>query len=208
MRNLLSRFRYELCALLLAAGLGQIVIYWRVRQPADPRVRALLIVLGGLGAVLLLVTLRKLWRTKWRRAILSGARTLLAKASRFMLKLLDKWNLTGRGKQVLRGKTTVSFDFSVADIAPKKRPKPKKWKHLRTNREKMGYLYRHMLTARIKSGMTVHSCDTPAELKEKAENAPHEEALFDLYLDTRYDERTDNIPDDTIDHLKDAFAIK
>ena len=204
----LSRFRYELCALLWAAGLGQVAVYWSVHRPTDPGVRALLILLSALCAALLYFTLRKLWRTKWCHALLKAARNLLSKASRWMLKLLDKWSLTGHGSRVLKGKTSVSFDFSTPERVAKTKKKPRKWKQLRTNRERMGFLYRHMLTKRIQSGMEIRPWETPAELKEKAENAPHEEALFDLYLDHRYDERTDCISDDTISELKEAFQIK
>jgi hypothetical protein len=49
--------------------------------------------------------------------------------------------------------------------------------------------------------MPACSADTPLELQKRQENTPPEEQLFDLYVETRYDERAE-LSETELDDLK------
>ena len=79
---------------------------------------------------------------------------------------------------------------------------------METARQKLGYLYYHLITRRLKEGMPAKSADTPLELQRRRENAPPEEQLFDLYVSVRYDERAE-LSEEELDELKKTlFAGK
>ena len=56
-------------------------------------------------------------------------------------------------------------------------------------------------------GSNYYSSDTPLQLRLREENTPIEDELFALYIEKRYDERTE--PDeDTLLRIKDEIQIK
>ena len=188
--------------LILSVG-----FYWAGNQPTDPWV------LFGLNAGLLLcgilftVTFIRLWRMKWKKAIAAGLRMLLTGLASLFIAIAEKWNESQDPKDRLGGTTSISFDFSHLEKSEKKAQKPPKWKHLQTDRERVRFLYRTMMTERVKRGALVYSSETPTELKQKQENEAHEEELFDLYISCRYDERCEP-SEHTVEALKEQFHIK
>lgn len=164
-----------------------------------------------LADVLVIRKLYKRLKKKWKEALTKRAKKLFARASMLLMKLMEKFDgvlrLFRRNRTVMGGKTTYSFDFSTPE-KKKKPPKAPKWKQMETNRQKLGYLYYHLITRRLKEGMPAKSADTPLELQRRRENAPPEEQLFDLYVSTRYDERA-KLSESELDELKKTlFAGK
>ena len=60
---------------------------------------------------------------------------------------------------------------------------------MKSDRERLGHLYRHMISSQIKCGKSAYSFDTPAEIKARNSSVNIENELFDIYISTRYDER-------------------
>jgi hypothetical protein len=209
MKDMKEKKHYGLKALCLFSFLLILSIgfYWAGNQPTDPWV------LFGLNAGLLLsgvvfiVTFIRLWRVKWKKILATGLRKLLTGLASLFIAIAEKWNESQNPKDRLGGTTSIFFDFSPLEKSEKKAQKPPKWKHLQTDRERVRFLYRAMMIDRIKKGELVYSSDTPMELKQKKENESHEEALFDLYLACRYDERQEP-SEHTVEALKEQFHIK
>lgn len=148
--------------------------------------------------------LRRLHK-KWKEKTDAALKRLFASAALMFMRLAEKLEkytrFFRRRKNTVYGKTTYSFDFSAPEKQKKKPPKPPKWKQMETARQKLGYLYYHLITARIKGGMHAKSTDTPLDLKHRQTNLPDEERVFDLYLDARYDERAE-LAEEELDGLK------
>lgn len=148
--------------------------------------------------------LRRLHR-KWKAKTDAALKRFFASASLLIMRLAEKLEkytrIFRRKKNTVYGKTSYSFDFSTPEKQKKKPPKPPKWKQMETARQKLGYLYYHLITARIKGGMHAKSTDTPLDLKHRQPNLPDEERVFDLYLDARYDERAE-LEEQELDGLK------
>ena len=53
----------------------------------------------------------------------------------------------------------------------------------------MRYLYRYRTNDRIKHGDRIYAADTPSELREREDIPERDEALLDLYVTYRYDDR-------------------
>ena len=90
-----------------------------------------------------------------------------------------------------------------------KRPTIRKlrWKHLKDPRARLGYLYAHMIKRRLATGSEYYGSDTPLQLQKREENTPVEDELFALYIQKRYDARTE--PDEeTLIKIKDEMQIK
>ena len=198
----LKKYCYELLALLLTATFFSIILYWLVADSTTQTIRAGLSVLLAADGVGLYFVLRQLWRTKWRNSFVGSVQKVVEKLAKRLLRFLEKRNIKkGKKATVLKGKTTVSFDFPLSNANEKKTKKAPKWKHLQTGREKLGYLYKQMIEQRIQRGQLVYSSDTPNEIKNKKDNACFENEIFDLYVEHRYQEAV-QIPADTLDDLK------
>ncbi len=154
--------------------------------------------------VMMIPLLRRLHK-KWKAKTDEALKRLFASAALLFMRLAEKLekytHFFRRKKNTVYGKTTYSFDFSAPERQKKKPPKPPRWKQMETARQKLGYLYYHLITARIKGGMHAKSTDTPLDLKRRQENLPDEERVFDLYLDARYDERAE-LEEQELDGLK------
>ena len=193
-----------LFSFLLILSVG---FYWAGNQPTDPWV------LFGLNAclvsagILFIVTFIRLWRKKWKQALKEGLHKLLTGLINLFFAVVEKWNESQNQADRLGGTTSVFFDLTLKEKAEKKAQKPPKWKHLQTDRERVRFLYRAMMTERVRKGDLIYSSETPAELKQKQENQPHEEELFDLYIACRYDERQQP-PEEAVEQLKEQFHVK
>ena len=187
----LFNYRYE----MLATGLFSLLCAQVLRIVRTPpgssfgRFLAFAAVMGNFFA--LLWTLKRLWRKKWRRAFLNKLTQLAESAFEFISRLFDgilKRLGVGEKKNILGGKTSVIFD-GTDDIGEKKKKKRKKWRQLESDRERLGYLYSHMIIQRLGRGIRAKRSDTPSELKNREENSPAEEELFEMYIDVRYSEK-------------------
>jgi len=192
--DLISRYFRECAAVLLFSVLLHVVYNFIYFPPENDQIKLLVIVLALLDLVALILVLRSLWRRKWRAAFVRRAQRIWGKASALVIrifeKIFDKWGL-GRSRQtVISGKTTVMFDNTETRGGKRRRKKARRWSKIEGNRERLGFLYDRMITKKIKSGMRVGRADTPSELKDRAENIPAESELFELYISSRYDERT------------------
>ncbi|MBE6627957.1 MAG: hypothetical protein E7629_03430 [Ruminococcaceae bacterium] len=205
--KIMKKYGWEFLLFFSLSIVLSIGFYWVGNQPTDPWV------LFGLNAGLLLcgilfiVTFIRLWRVKWKKAIAAGLRKLLTGLASLFIAIVEKWNEAQNDGGHLGGKTSISFDLFRAEKEDKKSAKLPKWKHLQTDRERMRFLYRSMMTERVKRGALVYSSETPSELKQKQENQEHEETLFDLYISHRYDERQQP-SEEAIENLKEQFHIK
>ena len=197
----------ELLCLFSFVLVLSIGFYWAGNQPTDPWILFGLNVGLVLSGILFLLTFIHLWRVKWKKALKDGLYKLLTGLVTLFFAVVEKWNESQNQSDRLGGTTSVFFDLNLKEKAEKKSQKPPKWKHLQTDRERVRFLYRAMMTERVKRGALVYSSETPAELKQKQENQPHEEELFDLYIACRYDERQQP-PEETIEQLKDQFHVK
>ena len=203
----LFRYRYEIGAGISALALLGALFYGIYLRPTAAFPRFAVIVVSLSSALLLFRLVRLLWQQKWRSAAAKGVQKLLEKVSKLFWKVFEKWIPTTGRKNVLGGTSTVSFDFSSLHQRENKQKKPPKWKQMRTEREKLGFLYRHMIHQKQRRGFLAHSWETPLELQQKEENQPHEDSLFSLYLLTRYDESASPDPDQ-IQALKSDFGVK
>ena len=186
----LPAFAWFVCVVLFATMAG----YWVGRYKTLSYPVQACFALFCLADGLVIWRLYRKLKKKWAEALAERAKKLFARASMLLMKLLEKFDgvarLFRRNRSVMGGTTSYSFDFSTPE-KKKKAPKPPKWKQMETARQKLGYLYYHLITRRLKEGMAASSADTPLELKNRRENLPPEEQLFDLYVSARYDERAE-----------------
>ena len=167
---------------------------WSNHPPKTNNEKIFLTAGAVVSFLVLLILLRQLWKKKWKYAFAQATQQLWAKAGKLFSgafeRFAKKWNLGGAGRQTtLLGKTTVRFDFGTAEKATKRAAKHPKWKNLQTDQERLGFLYRRMITEKIKSGTRVYASDTPSEAKARSVNSEPENVLFDCYTHIRYDER-------------------
>lgn len=195
MKRILQK-RLEISAFLLTVGFFTMLIYSANKPPETSLSRSILIVAQIVDVVLLFWVFRKLWRTKWKRQLTTAAQKILSKIAKKLMEFLEKRAmLRGRGGKILSGKTIVSFNFSQTESQLYKKVKSPKWKNLKNDKERLGYLYRNLVELKIKHGLLVYSSDTPREVKNKKDNEVFENEIFDLYIENRYkkDIETDTV---------------
>ena len=204
----LLRWKWELLLLLLVGIMGGLLSYWLTANPTSSFVRFLLSVGIFADGGFAVLVLRRLWRDKWRQALAKGSRAIASGIAKLFLRLFERWNLLAPTKRnQLGGKTTFSLDLSSFRTEKAIRHKPKKWRQLQSNRERMSFLYRHMMVEKLRHGFLANASDTPSELAQRGEHEAHETALFQLYTDLRYDERREPT-DEILAELRDDFHIK
>lgn len=195
MKKILEYWR-EIGCLFAVTLFSYFLLLWSNHPPKTNNQKFLLSAGAVASFLVLLVLLRQLWRKKWKYAFAQATQQLWAKAGKLFAQAFErfakKWNLGGAGRQTtLYGKTTVRFDFGTAEKETKRAAKQPKWKNLQTDRERLGFLYRRMITEKIKTGTRVYASDTPSEARERSVNSATEDALFDCYTHVRYDERVE-----------------
>lgn len=213
LKQKLFSIRFELICLVLAYLILQIAVYWKNHRDAPYTAQMILFVSLVAACVTLYLLVRMIWRNKWLQRVEALAKAISARASAFLVKLLDKWNnskwnIFARRRGYVGGSTTVTFDFFSGEKQKPKKIKPPKWKHMQTEREKLGYLYFHLITTYLKRGFHARHADTPSELKRRADSAtPPETRVFDLYIGARYDERAE-LQEKELDGLKETLFKK
>jgi hypothetical protein len=138
-----------------------------------------------------------LWRNKWRDTVSSVTRRLYAKYGARLFAALDKWGFGGNTE--LGGRSSIVFNFGRERSEAKKK-RPPKWKNLRNEKQRLGYLYRETVTRRIKNGERILASETPAVIRDRIKAEGAEGEVMDMYCDMRYSTRTPNGED--IDRLK------
>lgn len=213
LKQKLFSLRFELLSFALVCLILQIAVYWKNHRDTSYVAQMILFVSLVAACVTLYVLARMIWRNKWLKRVEALAKAIGARASALLVKLLDKWNnskwnIFARRRGYVGGNTTVTFDFFSSEKQKPKRIKPPKWKQMQTEREKLGYLYFHLITSYLKRGFHARHTDTPSELKRRADTAtPPETRVFDLYIGARYDERA-ALQEKELDGLKETLFKK
>lgn len=197
------KYRYEYLALALAIALPIIAFYFGITDSSAVTLRFILISAFIVDAATLFFVIRKLWKTKWKKAFLTSVQKIIAKIAKRLTAFIEK--ITGGKKaKLISGKTTISFDFPSYDSGAKKHSRVVKWKNLRNDRERLGYLYKHTVERNIKQGVGVFASDTPIDVKAKKDYEIFEDQIFDLYITNRYTDVVE-IDNDTLNELKKSL---
>lgn len=194
------RYKFELLILLLVVAL----LFMLTQSPRDPLVSLIHKLLIIADVLLILGTLRRLWREKWRKFVAKKAHEVILRVVEFFIRVSDRLNLASRRKNVISGKTKVEFNFERAEKQREQRARGKRWKHLVSARERLRYIYRMTLSDKIKHGGRIYAQDTPSELARSEDIGEGERELMLLYATYRYDERRE--PDDkAVADLKEKY---
>lgn len=198
--------------ILLAAlsGFVTIAYYFTFERPENTFEQAFMILGMAAFAAVAVVMIRQLWRKKWKDAVTERVQKVFGRLQRLLESFSQKLGITKRTKKsVLSGKTKVIFD-KKSDWEKYRGPveqKPPKWKQLKDNRARVRYLYRNMMTEKIRHGESVYAFETPSELSERKNNSSEEQKLFDVYVECRYDERKSPEPT-VVAEIKRELDIK
>lgn len=180
----LKCFRYEFCLFLLITFL---LVIWTVDISAQ-RSLSFRLIATLVDGVEIIVTLRKLYLEKWRVLMIRVAQKMFSSVAKLFLHWVEVWNISKK-KNVIMGETKIQFLKKEKEAVVKKAQKESRWKHLRNEREKLRYLYRQMISHRIRHGARIYPCHTPLEIERLEENTELEARVFDSYISYRYDER-------------------
>lgn len=206
MKKFFDLWREIACVFLLTLFVHLLSV-WAKEPPETSVGRVSFVLLGFSDMLAFYLLMRQLWRKKWSAAFAKVGEKLFKSVSRFLVRVFEriskKLGIGVRGsKNLLVGKTQISFDEKIFERQREHRKKPPKWKQLENDRERLGYLYGNMVSHKIKNGYRIHAYDTPSEIKENNAEGDFENELFELYIDTRYDERAE-IDDGKIEMLKE-----
>ena len=180
------KIRLEIFAVFLSVGFFTITLYTRTLSDESERIRIICRVLQTADIVVLYFVLRRLWLTKWKKKIITSMQQVFSKIIKKWMEIRNKWDaFREKDKKILSGKTTVSFDF-YRDESHKSHKKVIKWKNLKSDMERLGYLYKHTVEFNVKHGLLAYSSDTPSEIKMKKDYETYENQIFDLYITNRY----------------------
>ena len=207
-RSFFEEYWCECAATVSFSILCHLAVRFIIDRPSTSLGRFLFFSVIIADIVLTLLFLRILWLKKWKSALAKASQKAFETLSRWVLKLIDRiFERFGlRSNQtIIKGKTEVIFD-SVDGGRLDRRKKAKRWKHMESDRERLRFLYGSMITHRIKEGKRARSSDTPLELCEREENTHTEEELFTLYIDARYDDRTE-VKEETVMSLKRRLEV-
>lgn len=199
MKYLREYWREAVCVLLFS-GLGGCI---SLLINGGKAVKIIAAVLAVADAVALVLMVRVLWRTKWKKALVSGLQRAFEVLSRFFIKVSDAVmrRLGMYRKNTLYGNAKITYYTGSASGTKKAVRKTVKWKQLDSARERLGFLYRYMIGKRISEGARARASDTPCELKQSISNSVEQDELFELYIGARYDERYE-VTDAQVDSLK------
>ena len=140
---------------------------------------------------------------KWRKWVVAGVQKLFASGTRRLLRFMERWSSALKKKTVIHGGTQVIFHQANGSAKAKTHKRHPRWKHLQSERARMRYLYRHMITERIRHGAHIRPTDTPAEIEHAGENSEADRVVFELYNRYRYDERKE-IDKSMVESIKDT----
>ena len=138
-----------------------------------------------------------LWRNKWGSKVSAIMRKLYTKYGARLFAALEKWGF-GSGSE-LGGKSSIVFNFG-REKSEVRRKKPPKWKNLHNEKQRLGYLYRAIITRRIKNGERILASETPNMIRDRLMADGAEGEVIDMYCGMRYSTRSPDGED--IDRLK------
>ncbi len=125
-----------------------------------------------------------LWRTKWRDKTLAVLRKLYSKYGSRLFKALEKLGFGG-GEGELGGRSSITFNFGRERESHRKVRAPK-WKNLRNDKQRLGFLYRAVIMKKIKKGARIYASETPAVITARERTDGAEGEVMDLYCKMRY----------------------
>ena len=185
--KLIRKYGYEILASILGVAFVTMLAYLLIVKPEDIMTRGTVMFMMLFDAIAAYYVLRKLWRTKWRYRVMPSLQKAFEKIARAIRIFRQKLGIPEKEpKTVLRGKATISFDAKPVYEQAKRIKKPKGWKSLQTDRERLGYLYKRMIDTNIHQGVPIFSSETPTEIRDKKDYRDHENQIFDLYVANRY----------------------
>lgn len=185
--KLIRKYGYEILASILGVAFVTMLAYLLIVKPEDLMTRGTVMFMMLFDAIAAYYVLRKLWRTKWRYRVMPSLQKAFEKIARTIRIFRQKLGIPEKEpKTVLRGKATISFDAKPIYEQAKRIKKPKGWKSLQTDRERLGYLYKRMIDTNIHQGVPIFSSETPTEIRDKKDYRDHENQIFDLYVANRY----------------------
>lgn len=185
--KLIRKYGYEILASILGVAFVTMLAYLLIVKPEDIMTRGTVMFMMLFDAIAAYYVLRKLWRTKWRYRVMPSLQKAFEKIARAIKIFRQKLGIPEKEpKTVLRGKATISFDAKPIYEQTKRIKKPKGWKSLQTDRERLGYLYKRMIDTNIHQGVPIFSSETPTEIRDKKDYRDHENQIFDLYVANRY----------------------
>ena len=185
--KLIRKYGYEILASILGVAFVTMLAYLLIVKPEDIMTRGTVMFMMLFDAIAAYYVLRKLWRTKWRYRVMPSLQKAFEKIARAIRIFRQKLGIPEKeSKTVLRGKATISFDAKPVYEQAKRIKKPKGWKSLQTDRERLGYLYKRMIDTNIHQGVPIFSSETPTEIRDKKDYRDHENQIFDLYVANRY----------------------
>lgn len=213
MRDIIENIRRlwrEICCIFLLTYLIYSFYIWHRETPEDQYAAWLLLATNLIELALLFRLIIDLWRLKWKKLFARGTQKLLGALTRFISAFFDKyiakWLGPRRPQNIISGNSRITLDTITFEQKPQ-RKKQVKWKNLKDDRQRLGFIYRHMIISKIRAGDIVFPHDTPSEIQKRLNNLPHEERVFELYTASRYDERTE-LSEYEIAELKNKFEIK
>lgn len=210
MKRILDYWR-EIAATCVATVLAALIGWWARKTPQTSLGR--FVCVGGmlLCCYILWRLLRSLWREKWsaffERLVDRALEKIARGMSRFFNFLCRKFGVNRKQRdRTIGGKTKITFDTHLFEREEKKGKKNLKWKHMETDRQRLGYLYRHMIRQKIRGGTAVYRYETPEEVRVRCENREEEEELLAFYPDLRYDDRRE-VDEKRIEEFRERFHI-
>ncbi len=188
---------------------------WITSPPESLIGKYLFLIFSFLDLFCFVYLLRWLWLNKWRERMRKIKQRFVESTKHFLAhffeKLIKKWNIGKNKKNIIVGNTKIVFDEALLYKEERGRKKTPKYKQLKSDRERLRFLYRAMIIDKIRSGERIYSHDTPSELKARKENTENVDKLFAMYIGARYNEDA-ILNENEIQRLKNSleseFAIK
>jgi hypothetical protein len=198
----IRKYFFEILAGVLGIAFVVMLLYIVIVMPEDLMTRGTVMFALFFDGIALYFVFRKLWRTKWRYRVLPFVQKGFEKLARWLKIVAKKLGIKEKAPQtVLGGKSKIFFDGKLESEQTKRTKKPKGWKAMQSDKERLGYLYKHVVSTNISQGLPVFASETPSEIKEKKVYRDIENQIFDLYVENRYKDDV-NLDADALEDLK------
>ena len=198
----IKKYFFEILAIILGIAFIVMLLYYAIVMPEDVMVRGSVMFAIFFDGIALYFVLRRLWRTKWRYRVIPATQKILEKLARVLKIVAKKLGIKERAPQtVLGGKAKIFFDGKLEGDTAKRAKKKKGWKAMQSDKERLGYLYKQVVSTNISQGLPVFSSETPSEIREKKTYRDVENQIFDLYVENRYRDDVE-LDTDALEDLK------
>ncbi|MBE6641325.1 MAG: hypothetical protein E7619_07035 [Ruminococcaceae bacterium] len=124
-----------------------------------------------------------LWRNKWRDKISAAAKRIYSKYGARLFRALEKLGFGNEDR--LGGRSSIIFNFRSEKESTKKK-KPPKWKNLKNEKQRLGYLYRAVIMKKLKKGEKIYAFETPHNINKRIPTEGAESEIMDMYCKMRY----------------------